>query len=249
MFYQHVVPRLPPDVQAIFLDPPSLSKPSSFLPVLRLIAPYVWFILLFIACFIVWSVLTSFFAYFSRFLRFTFRAAPIIALIAWIMASSGQGSMDELFELVKQWAGLSPNAEGRAASPGVAAMANLLGLNQAAGERRAGAGGAQRRSSSRQRSYSGASWEKQDPVSGRTRSKRGSTGASDAPAPDFVSSLINSAIGGGAAGKADANNGPWAAAVQDYVKTSVLKATGMDWLFGAPPEKEDKKKSSWTWTR
>jgi hypothetical protein len=101
---------LPPDLQAIVLNPPNLSNPSSWFPVIKAVYPYTRYIVVILACYIVWMTVTSLLGYFSRLVRFGLRIGPIIALIAYVMGQSGQGSMSDVLEIAKQWVGLPTQA-------------------------------------------------------------------------------------------------------------------------------------------
>lgn len=108
--YRYIVPYLPADLQAIAANPPDLTKPETIVTLFKAIAPYTQVLLVIIACYVVWSVVTGFFVYLYRIARFCLRIGPVIAIIAWIMAASGQGGIDVLFEALKQYAGLAPAA-------------------------------------------------------------------------------------------------------------------------------------------
>ncbi|WVQ97897.1 hypothetical protein IAU59_005014 [Kwoniella sp. CBS 9459] len=233
---EQFLPYLPPDLQALYHHPPNLSSPGSLIPVIRVLFPYVKWVVVLLAAYIVWSFVIGIFGYFSRFLRFMTRIGPILGLVAWLMANSGQGSMDELFGLVKQWVGLD-NAAGAGAgagggqAPGIAALAGLFGGNN---------------NNNNQNTRNGyRSKSKTDPISARTRAKKGKAGAGDDSTADFVSSLLNSAAS--SVGNGNGNgNGNLGDVVQDYVKDSLAKAAGLDWLFGsgsgaAADKKEEKK--------
>lgn len=114
LFNHYVVPYLPPDVVAIIRDPPDLSRPQTFVPILRAVAPYTQYLILLAAMYIVYSFVVGMAGYFIRFLRFWFRIAPVIAIIATIMAASGQGGIDVVYEALKQYAGLAPTDGGAA---------------------------------------------------------------------------------------------------------------------------------------
>ncbi|WWD22121.1 hypothetical protein CI109_106610 [Kwoniella shandongensis] len=226
--YQQIASRLPPDLQALFLNPPSLSNPGAFIPALKIAFPYAKYIIVFLAVYIVWSFVSGILGYFSRFLRFSLKIGPLIGLIGWLMAGSGQGSMDELFAVVKQWTGLSPNNAAANLSPGLASLANLFGANQAtSGTKRANKG-------------KKSSWTDPNDISSRTRSKKAADGASNSGG-DILSSILNSATGNN-----EASTNQWQDVVQDYVKNSLVKAAGLDWLLGKQePAKEDAKAKTW----
>ncbi|OCF42332.1 hypothetical protein I317_03836 [Kwoniella heveanensis CBS 569] len=226
---ENLIPLLPPDLQALYYHPPNLSSPGSLIPIIRIVFPYMKWVVVLLAAYIVWSFVIGIFGYFSRFLRFMTRIGPILGLVAWLMANSGQGSMDELFGLVKQWVGLDNAAGGGGQSPGIAALAGLFGGNNNNNNNQ----------NSRSKGYS-RSKAKTDPISSRTRAKKGkAAGAGEDSTADFISSLLNSAASNG--GAQDGNLGN---VVQDYVKESLAKAAGLDWLFGSGngAAKKDEKK-------
>lgn len=76
-----------------------------------------------------------------------------------------------------------------------------------------------------------------DPVSGRTRAKKGQ--AKTPEGADFLASMLNSATGSGAGAK---SADEWQDVVKDYVKHSLAKAAGLDWLLGTE-EKNAKAKT------
>ena len=78
---------------------------------------------------------------------------------------------------------------------------------------------------------------KTDPVSGRTRSKKAQANTADGA--DFLASMLNSATGGGAGAK---SADEWQDVVKDYVKNSVAKAAGLEWLMGTG-DKDAKEKA------
>jgi hypothetical protein len=143
-FYQHILSLLPAEMQAVVLDPPDLARPSSWIPVVRALFPYARYLVVLLAFYIVWTTISGLFGYFSRFMRFAFRVSPILAIIGWVMASSRQGSMEELFGLIKQWMGLSPNDNRASASPGIASLTGLFSsdseLRRGSAKRRTSAG-------------------------------------------------------------------------------------------------------------
>jgi hypothetical protein len=220
VFVDQIVAHLPQDLQALFLNPLNLSNPSSFLPIIRTVLPYTKYVVVLLAFYIVWSTIAGLFGYFSRFVRFALRIGPILGIIAWVMSNSGQGGMDELFDMVKQWTGLSPQNNRAGTSPGIASLAGLFG----------GSGNSrQRRSSGRRWVYLLApSWfdaADRSPRSGR----RGATSSGDS---DFISSLLNSATGTG-------RDADWQGVAQDYVRDALAKASGMGWLFGGQNGDQD----------
>ena len=215
----HVLGYLPPDLQAILLNPPSLTRPTSFLPVLRVVAPYAWWIIVLLAFYIVWTTIAGVIGYFSRFMRFAMRIGPIIGILAWVMSASGQGSMGDVFDAVKHFVGLDGGAGGNA-TPGLASLAGLFGLDSSTNgrQRRRAAGG------------TGFFGSESDPISSRTRNskkKKRSKTAASTDGSDFLSSLFHSATG---LDPSEAQVG-WQDVVQDYVKTALAKASGLEWLF------------------
>ena len=134
ILYRQILPNLPPSIQEIILNPPDLSNPSSFIPVAKAIWPYTRYIVVIAAFYIVWATVTSLLGYFSRLVRFGLKIGPILAVIAWVMGSSGQGNMNDVFELVKQWTGLSTGAQSSA--PGIASLAGLFGGDKATSSRK-----------------------------------------------------------------------------------------------------------------
>jgi hypothetical protein len=136
VFVDQIVAHLPQDLQALFLNPPNLSSPSSFLPIIRTILPYTKYVVVLLAFYIVWSTIAGLFGYFSRFVRFALRIGPILGIIAWVMSNSGQGGMDELFDMVKQWTGLAPQNNRAGTSPGIASLAGLFGGTDNSRQRR-----------------------------------------------------------------------------------------------------------------
>ena len=208
--YAQILPHLPPTLQDILLNPPSLSDPRSLWPIIKAIVPYTQFIVVLVAVYIVWTTLRGIAGYFTRFIRFALKLGPILGLVGWLMANSGQGGMDELFQAVKEYAGLAqPQPAGRAPSPGIA---NLFGQAGAKNGRRS------------------------DPISGRTRAKNAkakgkaaNSGSGLGEAGDILASMLGSATGAaGTAGRGD----EWQDYVKDFVKNSLVKASGLEWLLG-----------------
>ncbi|BEI85659.1 hypothetical protein CcaverHIS002_0510600 [Cutaneotrichosporon cavernicola] len=121
LFYDYIAPHLPEDLQAIIADPPDLRRPDSLVPLLRVIAPYAQYLIFLLALYIVYAFVTGMVSYAARFIRFCFRIGPVIAIIAWIMAASGQGGIEVVYEALKSYAGLTPTdggAAGRARARG-----------------------------------------------------------------------------------------------------------------------------------
>lgn len=144
------------------------------------------------------------------------------------MAQSGHGSLPEVMELVKQWTGISAdNGAGGAQAPGIAQLAGMFGL---------GSDSTNNRRSNRRSTRSTSS-----------KSKRGKAAAAEEGGlglGDFAE-ILKSATGAGTgpAAGAGAGGGEWQDVVQGYVKNAMLKASGLDWLFGqgggtAPEQKK-----------
>ncbi|ORX34524.1 hypothetical protein BD324DRAFT_157012 [Kockovaella imperatae] len=220
---RYIVPHLPADLQALYLHPPNLSEPSSFIPLIRTLFPYAKYLIVVLAFYIVWTTTMSILGYFSRFLRFTMKIGPILALAGWVMANSGQGGVEELVQAAKEWAGLSQPQVGRQWSPGIA---SLFGASSSTKSRT-------KKSSSRTGGIFGLG-QQEEPISSRTRNgKKRKTRASNEGVGDVLNDLLSSAAGNAAAGGA---GGEWQDAVQGYVKRTLAKASGLDWLFGNDQE-------------
>lgn len=135
----HVLPYLPPDARQLLLNPPSLSSPSSLLPLARLAWPLArWFVVIF-AFWIVWSTLAGVFGYFSRFVRFATKIGPIVGLIGLVMSQSGYGGLGDVLGAVQQWAGLGGNVGARntgAGGMGQGPGAGLEGLGGMFGQQK-----------------------------------------------------------------------------------------------------------------
>ncbi|EIW65461.1 hypothetical protein TREMEDRAFT_36230, partial [Tremella mesenterica DSM 1558] len=225
LLYQHILPHLPRQLQQLVLNPPSLSHPLSFLPIFRTAAPYAWWIIVILSFYIVWTTLAGVFGYFSRILRFALRIGPIVGIIAWVMANSGQGSMEDMFSAAQQWMG----GQNGGSIPGLASLAGLFTDSPRSSR--------SRKSTSRSGLFGGT-----EPISSRTRSskqkkgKRGSKkGGGNVPGEDFVTTLLNSATG---LNREEGGIG-WQDVVQDYVKTALAKASGLEWLFGDGAAEEE----------
>ncbi|WRT64927.1 uncharacterized protein IL334_001867 [Kwoniella shivajii] len=232
-FYHHIVPLLPVNIQGIAYNPPNLSDPSSLINVVKLLFPYTKYIILFSAIWIVWSFLSGIFGMFSRVLRFGMKIGPLIGLVAWLMNSSGQGSMDELFGLIKQFVGLQGNnyQGNQGWAPGIASLASLFSENQ----------------SSSSKNKKAKSKYQTDPISSRTRngkkasSNSNSNSNGDSPsAGDIFENLVNSATGNTPGTENDLGN-----VVQDFVKNSIVKAAGLEWLLGSAEKKQEEKSKGW----
>jgi len=229
--YRQIASYFPPDLQAIILNPPSFSSPSSFLPVIRIVLPYTKWIIVLVATCVIWTTVSSLFGYFSRLVRFGFRIGPILALIAWVMASSGQGNMHDLFEVAKQWLGLAPGNHAGGISPGIASLAGLFGGDSTKTRR------SNKRGETSPRTGGGLFGSRDDPISARTRNKKTAGGNDD---PDIISSMLRSATD--LAG--DLGDGDWQNLIQDYVKNVMVKATGLEWLLG---KREDEAREGRSW--
>jgi len=140
------------------------------------------------------------------------------------MSQSGHGSLPEVMELVKQWTGIGqPNGAGAggAQAPGIAQLAGMFGLGQ---DSTAG-----KRSTKRTTRSS-------------TRQKKGQADAGVGLGD--LADILKSATGNNAAGGlgGGVEEGGLQDIVQGYVKNAVLKASGLDWLFGQT-EPEQKKRT------
>lgn len=217
-----IIKYLPADIQAVIRHPPSLSEPSTFLPAFRLVAPYFKYLIVLVAFYIVWTVIAGVMGYFFRFMRFWAKLAPILGIIAWVMASSGQGSLPEVMELVKQWVGISDRAAagigaGGQQPPGIAQLAGLFGLGDNANAR------------------AGRTGTKRSTRSSTRRANKGSAAGSAADM-DFAN-ILRSATG-------TQSDDDWQDTVQGYVKQALAKASGLEWLFGQPePPKTNRRKT------
>lgn len=150
----YVLPHLPDDLAEVIRNPPDLTQPQTLVPLIRALAPYTQYLLVLFFFYIIWAFVAGFVGYTVRFIRFCFRIGPVIALIAWIMAASGQGGIDVVFEALKQYAGLSDaNAPPARGPPGRATRANPHGYGYDAG----------RRHGRRPAGSSGSGWRKPAP--------------------------------------------------------------------------------------
>lgn len=226
---------LPPDIQQIVLNPPSLSSPQSFFPLIRAVFPWAKVIIVILALYIVWSFVASLFGFVSRIFRFSMKVGPVLGLIGWLMANSGQGSMPELFEAAKQYAGFGSPAGTAAAggggggnwSPGIANLFGLGNNNNA---------GTKSKYGSRARA---------DPVGSRTRAGKRKAAAAGSGVEGVAGDLLNSMLGSetGQQAAAALQDGDWQGVVQDYVKNAMAKAAGLDWLMGGSSETAEQKKA------
>lgn len=212
VFYTYIVPYLPTDIQAILADPPDLSRPQSLVPLLRAVAPYTQYLIVLAALYIVYAFITGMVGYMARFIRFCFRIGPVIAIIAWIMAASGQGGIEVIFEALKQYAGLTPaNPTGAGARAGAGGRAGA-GARGAYGQYQANPHARTRRQTQRERE---PQQQQQQAV------------------PDILSAVF---------GNPAAGQDGLAASVQDYVKAAVARGLGLEWLLGATGAKEEEAK-------
>jgi hypothetical protein len=216
-------------LQEIALNPPNIYRPTTFIPVVRAILPYSYWIIVVLALYIVWSALSGLVGYFSRFLRFGLRIGPILGIIGWVMAASGQGNLAELLEMAKQYTGLSAANNGAGWSPGIASLASMFGANPPTTAGKKSGRGSKANAGSWTDAFTGNA----DPVSDRTRNKRKVSRDSD---PDILSSLLSKA-----AGMSGEGEGGLPGVVQDYVKNALAKAAGLDWLMGGQQDAEDRK--------
>ncbi|WOO83588.1 uncharacterized protein LOC62_05G007106 [Vanrija pseudolonga] len=246
-FFKYVVPRLPPELQEIAYNPPKVTDPASLVPLLRAVAPYTQFMVLILALYVVWCVVAGIVGYFARFLRFAFRIAPVIALIAWVMAASGQGGIDVLFEALKQYAGVddpanrAPGARGGAAAPaGAAGRAGSYYFGGSSSDAGSRTSTTNRRARSRSHS-SGSDSDSDSSFWSSSRESKKEAGAGTWPrsppatgkgakpeqgdAPDVLKMLFGSS-------NVNVNDDGLAAVVQDYVKRAVVRASGLEWLLG-----------------
>lgn len=129
------------------------------------------------------------------------------------MASSGQGNLGEVAELVKQAVGLSSGSGlgAQAQSAGIAGLANMLGLGD-----------------SKPKNSNGRSTKR------TTRSSTRRNAAAGAKGGDDLESILKSATGAHP-------DDEWSDVIQRYVKNTVAKASGLEWLFG---DKDEKKKAT-----
>lgn len=238
---RYITPHLPEDIQAVLSDPPSLNDPASLVPLLRAAAPYTQYLLVLVALYMIWAFVTGMVFYLSRFLRFCFRIGPVLAIIAWVMASTGQGGIDVLFDALKAYAGEA--AGGGNNRPAGRYEGGAGGMRGGAGAGGAGMYEAGRRTRRRPNGQGGQRYDARDARAygnnPRTRTRRGAAAPpADEPA-DMLSAFLNS---DGVAGT-----------VQDFVKRAVAKGTGLDWLLGMQqneePERQRNKRDSGRTTR
>lgn len=220
---RYIAPHLPEDIQAILHDPPSLNDPASLVPLLRAAAPYTQYLLVLVALYVVWAFVTGIVFYLGRFLRFCFRIGPVLAIIAWVMASTGQGGIDVLFDALKAYAGEGAGNNRQAGRYGGAGGAGGVPRGAAMYEagrrtRRRGPGGGERYDAREARGYYN---------NPRTRTRRNEPQEAGAGA-DMLSAFFN--------------NDGLAGTVQEFVKRAVAKGTGLDWLFNQNQNDEQRNK-------
>ncbi|WWC59416.1 uncharacterized protein I303_101972 [Kwoniella dejecticola CBS 10117] len=227
---------LPYNLQTIIANPPSLSDPQSFIPVFQLLLPYTKYILIFTSIYIVYSFVTNIFGMFSRLLRFGMKIGPIIGLVAWLMNNSGQGSFQELTDLVKSYFGLSQAGQGQANwgnSPGIASLAGLFNTNTDSNTNK----NKYAKSKAKTNSWTGSG---SDPISSRTRNNKNKNKQGDSATPGSAGEIFENLVN-------EATKEENVDFVQDYVKNSLMKAAGVDWLFGSgSTDKKEEKKKLWT---
>jgi hypothetical protein len=142
------------------------------------------------------------------------------------MSQSGHGSLPEVFDLVKQWTGIggTTNTGGQGQAPGIAQLAGMFGLGGDANTN------TNKRSTKR-----------------TTRSSTKNKKAADAgPGLGDLADILKSATGntgaGSGLGGGAGEGGEWQDVVQGYVKNAVLKASGLDWLFGQGQQQKAEEK-------
>lgn len=252
LIQRYIVPHLPHDLQAIAANPPDLTRPETLVPVLRALAPYTQFLLVLVALYIVWAVVAGFIGYIARFMRFCFRIGPVIALVAWVMAASGQGGVDVLFEALKQYAGEAAGGQapqrhrgpppGRQPATGYYAGSSDGGSRTSSSRTRDG----HRRRSGGSSSGSDSSFWDAPPRTNNQRNRPGSAsraGGYDqnqnnqqgaAAGGDLLSMFLGAAGGDGLG-----------AQVQGFVRQAVARGVGLEWLLGVPaPAKQEEKERS-----
>jgi hypothetical protein len=137
-------------------------------------------------------------------------------------------------ELVKQWVGISDGTGAGAgtggSAPGIAQLAGMFGLGQD--------------SASTKRSTS----NKRTTRSTSSKNKRGKAAPADGAGiglgdfADILKSATGTGAGTGSAAAAGAGGGEWQDVVQGYVKNALVKASGLEWLFGQTAEVPEQKK-------
>lgn len=117
-----------------------------------------------------------------------------------------------MFELVKQWTGLSNGGGaggggGGAQAPGIAQLAGMFGLGPQA--------------------QSGSTSNKRNTRSSTKRKTKSGSGAGGSLADTGadIADILRSATG-------TQSNEDWQDVAQGYVKQAVAKAAGLEWLFG-----------------
>jgi hypothetical protein len=214
------VPYLPGDLQELARNPPDLSRPETLVTLFRAVAPYTQFLLILVVLYVIWALVTGFIGYMSRFMRFCFRIGPVVAVVAWIMAASGQGGIDVLFEALKQYAGLAnPDQHPRGAPPRRTPGWETPGTGSSYSSR------SNRRSGRGSDSDSSTYY---DPRSKTTSRKNRDKNANAQPDP-MLASIIEDGL---------------SATVQGYVKQAIARAAGLEWLVGGPQQQPAKEASS-----
>jgi hypothetical protein len=195
----------------------------------RAVAPYTQFLLVLVSLYVVWALVTGFIGYMSRFLRFAFRIGPVIAIIAWIMAASGQGGIDVIFEALKQYAGLAPADNGypRGVPP-----------RRTPGWDTPGAGSTYRRRRGSE-SDSSSYWDSRraQNANGRAGSYRSATRGNQ------NHNNNNNNNGQGADAYTAMFEDGFGASVQSFVRQALARAAGLEWLVKVDQPDKDKKQT------
>ena len=197
------------------------------MPALRLVSNWGYILIVLVAFYVVWTVVSGFVGTFYRFFRFWAKLAPVIGVIGWVMSQSGQGSLPEVFDLVKQWTGLggTTNTGGQGQAPGIAQLAGMFGL------------GGDANTNTNKRST------KRTTRSSTKNKKAANAGPGLGDLADILKSATGNTGAGAGLGAGIGEGGEWQDVVQGYVKNAVLKASGLDWLFGqGQPEKAEEKR-------
>lgn len=155
-------------------------------------------------------------------MRFALKIGPIIGIIGWLMASSGQGSMNDLFTAAKQWSGLEDGGGVAAGNipAGIAGLANLFDNKKSSTGSR-----------SSSRLVDCYPFGRHDRHKAHADSNRRKTAKKD---PNVMESLFQTAAD--VAQKAE--NGNWQGVIQDYVKQAVQKSLGFEWPLGDSDTKD-----------